>query len=167
MQARDVLASVPFFAEVLDGRGLDRLAARATPVERPKGATLIREDDGGTSMFVIVSGTVDVATGTGHAKHHVATLGPRDVVGEMSLFTGARRSATVTATEPLTAIEITREALAPSFAASPELVDRFAAILERRQAELDRLYGAGRISLFGAGTGDFGGLIRGFFGGAI
>ena len=60
------------------------------------------------------------------------------------------------------ALEVSDAALAPIVAASPDLVDRFAAVLKKRQAELDRAYGAGAFSLLDQGA--FASLIRGFFG---
>ena len=73
-----------------------------------------------------------VAGGTGE----LFSLTPGEVVGEMSLFTGERRSATVTAAGRVAAIEITKDALKPILAGAPALVDRFAALVEQRHAEL-------------------------------
>ena len=56
-------------------------------------------------------------------------------------------------------------ALAPILDASPELVDRFAAMLKRRQAELDRAYDHRSFSLLD--QGGFADLIRGFFGSSL
>ena len=166
MQPRDILAATPFFAEVLDAAALDRLAAGVGLVQFDKGAAIIREDDAGDSMFVIVAGAVSVNIAGDQGESRIATLGPADVFGEMSLMTGATRTATVRATEPVTAIEIAKPALEPILAAAPALVDRFAAMLDRRQAELDRVYG-GRWNLFGLGTFDTRILIQGFFFGAV
>jgi CRP-like cAMP-binding protein len=162
MQARDIIATNPFFAEVLDAAELDALAKRMAARIFPPGDDLIRKDDAGSSLFVIVGGEVEVNTGDETGKH-IATLGPGAIVGEMSLMTGARRSATVTAATHVRAFEVTKAALAPILAAAPALVDRFAAMLEARQAELDRAYGA---DAFGAGVfskPDLAGRIRGFF----
>ena len=74
----------------------------------------------------------------GDRGKHIARLGPGAIVGEMSLMTGARRSATVIAATEVEALEVTKPALAPILEASPDLVDRFAAVLKKRQAGLDR-----------------------------
>ena len=163
MRPGEILATTPFFAETLDKAQLDALGDRAILAEWPKGAHLIREDDSGSSMFVLVSGEVDVTTGDRNNQSHVATLGPGAILGEMSLLAGARRSATVTARTPVTALEIAKTAVEPLLAASPALVDRFAETLKRRQAELDRLYGPKR-GVFGLPRGELVDLIRGIFG---
>jgi CRP-like cAMP-binding protein len=166
IRPRVVLASIPFFAEVLDGEQIDLLAADLYPKEFAKGSAFIREDELGTSLFVIVEGSVGVTVGE-HGKDRVATLSAGDMVGEMSLMTGARRSATVTADTPVVALEITKAALEPILNESPGLVERFAAMLDRRQAELDRLYGAGNWNVFGLGGSELTTVMRGFFAGTI
>src|SRR5256885_475524 len=115
VRPRIVLASIPFFAEVLDGEEIDILGGNISPRPFPAGAVLIREDDSGDSMFVIVSGEVDVSVGDPGAGlgRRLARLGAGDVVGEMSLMTGARRIATVTAISPVTALEVTKAAIEP------------------------------------------------------
>ena len=51
----------------------------------------------------------------------------------------ARRSATVTATSEVVALEVTKFSLEAILSRAPELIDRFGEILARRQAELDQL----------------------------
>jgi CRP-like cAMP-binding protein len=126
---RDILAKTPFFADILDRGQLDALAAGLRVAEFAKGATLIREDDLGASMFmfVLASGEASVSVPGKARARRVATLRAGDIFGEMSLLTGARRAATVSATTPVRAVEIPKAALSPLIAASPELADRFAA----------------------------------------
>lgn len=143
MRSRRIIEAVPLFSETLNAEELDTLDERLLAVDFDRGHVLIREDDPGSSMFLIASGEVAVTTGD---KKKVATLGAGAVIGEMSLLTGERRSATVTATSPVRAFEVTRSAMAQLFERSPRLVDRFAAILDRRQAELDALYQPGAAS---------------------
>jgi CRP-like cAMP-binding protein len=162
MQPREILKSTPFFATVLDDAEIDMLAARARFIGFAKGATPIEEDGPGHSMFVIVSGRVSVTiAGEGEP---VATLGPGDIFGEMSLLTGARRSATVTALEPVEAIEVNKQALAHVLAHSPTLVDRFVQMLARRQRELDRLAGGAAWGMLRPGKAELANMISSFFG---
>ena len=163
MNAREFLGGVPFFAEVLDAKQLDALAVGARRVEFDHQSVLMRELDPGGAMFAIVSGTIEVSTGHGGHASHVATLHPRDIVGEMSLLTGARRSAMVTAIGPVVALEIDRATLEPILAASPALHDRFATMIDMRRSELDRIYGHGFWTLYGVTRDQIASAIRSFF----
>jgi CRP-like cAMP-binding protein len=143
MEPRQHLASIPFFAEVLTGQELDLLAAGAKPVSFGRGDMLIREHDLGDSLFVVASGKVAVTIDDDHRDRTVRILGPGEIVGEMSMMTGAPRAATVTATGPVTALEIAKAVLETLFAAEPDLYERFDTMLVRRQTELDQIYGSG------------------------
>jgi CRP-like cAMP-binding protein len=143
VNAREVLGSIPFFAEVLAPAELYALADSAYELTADSGATLIHQGDVGSSMIVLTDGTVTVSIADDGRQRTVATLGRGALVGEMSLLTGAPRTATVTAESPVTALEIDRSAIQPLLAGNPDLFDRFAEILEKRRAELDKLHGPG------------------------
>lgn len=161
VDARAVLAAIPLFREALSPRQLDHLAAQSRDAIFPAGALLMAEGDFAMSMFAIVEGEVKVAIHDEHGgEHRVATLGPGEVVGEMSLLTGMRRRATVTASSDVTALEITKATIEEMFARAPELIDRIGMILTRRQAELDKIAADAR-----ARPDDILGRIRRLFGG--
>jgi CRP-like cAMP-binding protein len=159
---RELLGDIAFFAETLDGKQLDKLAAGARRKTFPQGAALMREDDAGGSMFVIESGSVTVSVADEPGK--VATLYAGDIVGEAGLLTGQQRSATVTAAEPVAAIEIDKAALAPILAAAPSLVDRFAETLENRQEQLDHIHGGAAWGMLRPGDAEVHHMIRAFYG---
>jgi len=161
MSPAEILKSTPFFAEVLDESEIEALATRARFIGFPAGATPIEEDGPGHSMFIIVSGQVSISVRGDDEP--IATLGPGDIFGEMSLLTGARRSATVTALEPVDAIEVNKQALAYVLKNSPSLVDRFADMLARRQRELDRSAG-GPWGMMRPGHAELHQSISSFFG---
>jgi CRP-like cAMP-binding protein len=70
-----------------------------TPVQFADGEVLCVEAEVGREAFIIVTGTATVTQG----GRVIAELGPGELVGERALLTGERRSATVTATGPVTA----------------------------------------------------------------
>ncbi len=142
MDARATLSGVPLFADTLDAEQLDFLAKQSRTAFFRADTRLMSQGSFGGSMFVLVEGAVSVNFVDEHGREQtVATLGPGDVVGEMSLFTGDRRTATVSAVSNVNAIEITKWSLERVFAKAPELVDRFADVLAKRQAELNALSG--------------------------
>jgi CRP-like cAMP-binding protein len=135
----EVLSRISLFSEVLDPDQIARLGAKCHSLVFSAGSLLMTEGDFGTSMFALVEGKVAVTFGDRRGKEHdVAELGAGDIVGEMSLMTGARRRATVTAITEVVALEITKVALEEILARAPDLIDSFGAILTRRQAELSR-----------------------------
>ena len=132
------LAKIPLFSDALNAEQLAFLAKESRSAFFRAGTRLMNQGDFGGSMFVIVEGKVGVTFVDADAREQlVATLGPGEVVGEMSLFTGDRRTATVAATANVDAIEITKWSLERVFAKAPELVDKFAAVLAKRQSELN------------------------------
>jgi CRP-like cAMP-binding protein len=143
MEPRQILSSVPFFSETLSPAELDTLAADLRMVEFGGGAALIREHDTTDSLFIVATGQVSVSISDRGGDRQVAVLGPGEIVGEMSLLTGAPRAATVTAVVPTTTLEVSKSAMRRLLASSPDLFSRLADMLHKRQIELDKLYGSG------------------------
>jgi len=165
VDARELLGSIPFYAEILNASELDVLASATRVVEFDEGSTLIGEGDPSDTMYVLAQGSVSVSVNNKGEDRLVATLRAGEIVGEMSLLTGAPRAASVVANEPVIAIEIDRSAMRPLFQAEPALFDRFAAMLEKRQNELDKLYGSGLWSLYGQPRANLATVIRTYFAG--
>jgi small-conductance mechanosensitive channel/CRP-like cAMP-binding protein len=131
-----LLAGVEFL-EALTTDQLERLASEARVVPYPVGGAVVRQGDEGDSLFLLASGRVDVlvrAPGSG-AQQALATLGPGDYFGEMSLLTGAPRSATIRAVEETSLVVLQKEALRPLLVADPSVLERLSKTLARRQAE--------------------------------
>ena len=129
-----------FFDAVLDAQAQDALAAASHRVTFPRGAVLMRQGDLGSSMFSIVSGTVAISVHEPGGDEEVAELGPGDFVGEMSLLTGERRSATATAKSKVVALEIPKEALAPLLVRAPHLATKLASLIADRHAQLTQIH---------------------------
>jgi CRP-like cAMP-binding protein len=152
MEPQDILKLTPFFGAVLDQTELDLLAGNLRIASFPRGTVIVRQGDAGSSMFVIADGKARVSVHGRGGETSVATLGVGDIVGEMSLMTGARRSATVTATRKLTALEITKAAFEALLAGNPDLIRRFADTVEQRHAELEQI-NASSATWMGLGLG--------------
>jgi CRP-like cAMP-binding protein len=96
----EALRRVRFFEELTD----DDLARVATLGQRRSyaaGEPLVEKDSDRGGLYVIVSGRASVDVGG--AAHE---LGPGDFFGEMALLGRTRRSASVTASEPVEALVI-------------------------------------------------------------
>jgi len=134
-QRAALLERVPLFAPLGEP---ERLELAASARERPYGAgeVVVRQNDPGESMFVVFSGRVRVAVGPAagaSAGQEVATIGPGDYFGEMSLLTGEPRTATVTAVEDCELLEIGAEDVRRLVLSHPGVVDEIGrAMLQRR-----------------------------------
>ena len=100
------------------------------------GEQILRQGDPGESMFVIMSGRVEVTAREGIAlPATLATLAQGDYFGEMSLMTGSRRLATVTAVEETRVLEVSKQSFGLLLSGHLELVEQLAAALGKRLAE--------------------------------
>ena len=107
------------------------------------GEPVIRQGDPGTSLFVIMNGRVEVmALHDGTPSVRLATLEAGDYFGEMSLMTGAPRSATVTPIVETRLLEVGKESFRRLLAAQPDLVEKLGAALHARQSERARAMAA-------------------------
>jgi CRP-like cAMP-binding protein len=64
--------------------------------EFPQGTVLFREGEPGKEMYVVQSGRVHVSKQVGEVEKILATLGPGEFLGEMSILNNKPRSATAT-----------------------------------------------------------------------
>lgn len=88
----DHLAEVPLFAGA-SKRDLQKIAKASDQVDVAAGRVLVDEGRPGHEFFLILEGSATVKRGT----RKVATLGPGDYFGELSLLDRGPRTATVTA----------------------------------------------------------------------
>jgi CRP-like cAMP-binding protein len=140
VDAREALRRLPLFSDVLGPGQLDELAAQCQPRVFRARSILMSQGDFGSSMFGILDGVASVAFVDAHERENaVATLSAAQVVGEMALMTGERRTATVVARTEVVALEITKPAVEQMFAKAPDLVESFAATLAIRRAMLDQI----------------------------
>jgi len=139
--ARIILRQQPLF-KCLSDEQLDALMPRGRVVHFGKDEKLIRQGETGESMFILVEGEANVVFERNGSSKFVASLGPGDCFGEMSLLTGERRSATVIANTDCEVVEIARPVLAKSLKQNPELLKELSQLLAKRQMENDGVLAA-------------------------
>ncbi len=135
--AVELLSQLHFFRD-LEGDAVAQLAGAAGHQHFGSGEVLVREGDGGDSLFVVEHGRVRVTKAGDDADAGsvtLATLTKGAFFGEMSLLTGVPRSATVTSDGGCEVLVISKEALAPLLAQDPQLAERLSAAVTARQAE--------------------------------
>lgn len=99
------------------------------------GDTIISQGERGSSMFILAEGLLNVDIKAGEKeKLNTGNIFPGEFFGEMSLFTGEARSATVKADTEALIIEITKEAVKNVLKRKPELINEFSEIIAERQS---------------------------------
>lgn len=132
---QSTIAAVPVLAP-LSADVHRALAAAAAERLYAAEEEIVYEGEPGASMFIIRRGRVAVTIGK-DAKE-VATIEAGGYFGEMSLLTGAPRSASVTARGDCMVIEISADAFRDYVRDHPEVIEPLAAAAEARRRELDK-----------------------------
>ena len=127
------LNNVPIFAPLTDEETKILADASSIRVFAPDEA-IVHQGDTGGSMFVIHRGAVDVKIKEDSQLVTVNTLREGDFFGEMGLFTGEPRAATVVAKGETEVLQIKKETLKPVFENNPYLVKSLSEIIEERRA---------------------------------
>jgi small-conductance mechanosensitive channel len=98
----------------------------------------VRQGDQGDSFYFIKNGRVDVVVEKSPGeKSVVATLGPGNFFGEMSLLTGAVRTASIVVKEDAEFIVIDKDSFGSTLVNNPSIAESLSHILSERQAGLD------------------------------
>jgi CRP-like cAMP-binding protein len=119
----------------LPPEGQHAIALAAVERLYARGEAVVTEGEPGASMFVVLSGSVAVTVGDD--RREVAVTETGGYFGEMSLLTGAQRTASVTAREDTTVLEISSDAFAMYVRSNPALLEGIAEAATARRRELD------------------------------
>ncbi len=138
-ETAEVLAADAFlrrdspFAD-LPSDALAQLARRLAPVSYPTGATIVEEGASDDDVYLVRSGHADVVRAGDGGERRLSRLGPGSFLGEMAALTGAARTATVRAVEPVVAYRLAAEDFRPLMKAHATLVRRFGDALHARHS---------------------------------
>ena len=134
--ARAPLRQHPLF-QSLDETQQQRLLTGARLYRFGCGEKLIEQGKDGDSMFVLLKGAANVTIVHDGQAAHLATLHAGACIGEMSLLTGEKRFATVTATTDCEVAELNRAVLAELFRQRPAVLHEISELLARRKLEAE------------------------------
>jgi CRP/FNR family transcriptional regulator len=102
----ELLGRVPVFS-TLERSDLERIAQLAVPRRFEPGHVVFREGDASDTCYVVRDGRARaIRTHSDGRTITLARFGPGDIFGELALFEDERRSATVEAIEPTTAVAV-------------------------------------------------------------
>lgn len=110
----------------LDPAALDALAEGMERVELGEGDVLVRQGEPAETLFIVLEGRLGSAVETEGpvAEQALGTMGPGDVIGEVAVLTGTRRSATVRSETTSAVAALAADDLWRVAADEPQLVDR-------------------------------------------
>ncbi len=120
----------------LDEPAIADLVARIELIQIFRGEILYRQGDPGTSMHIVLTGRLQVRVRDQEGTEKiVAYLSPGESVGEMALFTGASRAATIVAIRDTTLGLLTRETFDAAMTSHPQAVFTLARLIIGRLTE--------------------------------
>ncbi|HYS52496.1 MAG TPA: DUF1003 domain-containing protein [Thermoanaerobaculia bacterium] len=138
MTRQELLAHIPLF-ESLTPQDLDALSKRLEQTDYAEGDVIFKQGDEGSSLFVIDEGAVEISYGEGRGRVVLATLFNGQYFGELSLFDGAPRSATATATKQSRLIRLDRDDLVDFVNKNPSAALRIIAEMSERLRQTNEL----------------------------
>ena len=121
------IKAISLFAD-LDERELECVAAACRELDVDAGTTLTEEGEFGYAMFAVTSGTADVFKD----GEHIRTLDPGDMFGEIAVFFGGVRTATVVAKTPMKLVMLFNGELWRLDREVPRLADKLRAMVADR-----------------------------------
>ena len=102
---------------------------------------IVRESDPGNEMFIIVNGKVSISTMSDEGKEITfGILGKGDMFGEISLFDGLERTATVTAVEATELLILHQHNLIPLLKENPDIAVKMLRAMALRLRYTDQLF---------------------------
>ena len=104
----EILRQIPLFANIEPVK-LKLMAFASERITFQAGQSLFQHGDEGDAAYIIVDGEADVLVDTPSGPLRVAKVKRNDIVGEIAILCDVPRTATVTVTEELTTLRITKD----------------------------------------------------------
>ena len=116
------------------------LAGAGTTIKLAHGVRLFSAGDPGDAAFLLLSGELEV--GLSRADGHetwLAQVSAGEVIGDMAVLDGGRRSADVTATRAATLLRLSRDAIIDALTTEPQAALRLLGLLTERLRSVNAL----------------------------
>jgi sulfate permease, SulP family len=114
----------------------DRMATYLIEMQIPAGEAFIRRDQPSDDMFILLEGQVTVSRKLSNGQlARARTLGPGSVIGEIGVYLGTMRTASVAVDQPARMLRVTRQALQLMQDQDPDLAIAFHQMIVRLLAE--------------------------------
>lgn len=124
IELRDALKRTSLFAEFTDEEA-DEFIELCDPVQFAAGGVVVRQDDAGDCMYVLVSGEAKVVHQRDGRHIDLATLQKGDFFGELALVDEGPRSADVVAVSDCVLLKITQAVISAVAGVYPTAAFKF------------------------------------------
>jgi CRP/FNR family transcriptional regulator, cyclic AMP receptor protein len=114
----------------LNAQELEAFLSYSIPRHLARGETLLEQGDSGDSMMIVLSGTLKACLRTPDGREVVLDyIGPGSVIGEMAVFDGKPRAASVVATGPTSLVVLRRRDVLAFVEKTPRAATRIIQVL--------------------------------------
>jgi phosphoserine phosphatase RsbU/P len=128
----NLLARIPFFTN-LPADELDRIMSELDVVQLEPREILFQEGDTGERMYIVVSGELEILKAPGSDDELILNrIQAGEYIGEMSLVTGAPRTASVRANGEVMLLSMSRDQLMDLLKRHPHLASDMVTVLSHR-----------------------------------
>ena len=116
--SKDLLRQSPLLTGLSEDE-LEQMVQASTVVHLPAGSVLIHEGDIGHSMYIVLSGELEVSKHSESEDVVLSRLGASEIVGEMALLGNTLRLASVRAMRDSSVLEVSKQAFEDLVYANP------------------------------------------------
>ena len=143
MNNEDFLKKVDLFSD-LSSKYVKKISMICTEREYKKDDYIVRQNDSGVRLFIILSGKVKIVKTKGNGeKLEIATHGSGEFFGELAILDGAKRTADVIAVENTKCLALTSWHFKPLMESHPEIALEILPVIVKRFRETnEKLIGA-------------------------
>ena len=128
----NLLAKIPFFTD-LPEKELDRLSSKMEIVNLKSGEILFREGDPGEHLYIVVKGKLEILKAPDTEDELILNMiHEGEYIGEMSLATGAPRTASVRGRGEVVLLSLSRQQFTDLLRQHPELASTMVKVLSER-----------------------------------
>jgi CRP-like cAMP-binding protein len=142
-QCVNVMMEIPMFRNV-DPKRLRLFAFMGETLTFRAGERLFEKGDEGNAAYIIIDGKADVLVPVEDGETIVATLGPRELFGEMAVLCDQPRSTAIAAQTELTVLRLQRSAFLNLLREFPDIALEVIRVLASRLEATTRELAAAR-----------------------
>ena len=136
---RKLLIEQELFARLSEDE-VAELAEASHIVDLAKGDELFHKGDPGSHLYIVARGVLKAVTTSREGDDLVFNvMGPGETIGELAIFSGGRRSATISAMEESQLIVLRRNAVLPFLKSHPDAAFTLLAVLAERVQRLSEM----------------------------